>query len=356
MNSFIGQLCRSPILRRATVMLVALALSSLAFSGEIHDAAQNGDLEKVKALLKANPDLVSSKDEYGRTPLELAAPNGHKDVLELLLANGADVNAKDNTGQAPLDIADADVVEMLLEHSSREFPFAIFDAAWEGNLKKVETLLKDNPNLVFSKDTNGWTPLHVAAREGYLDVAKLLLANKADVNAKINNGVTPLYLAAQKGYKDVAELLLANGADVNASANGATSLFAAAGNGNKEIVELLLANKADVNIKDYDNSTPLNMAVSGGYLEIVKLLLANKADVNAKGLGGLTSLHDAVLYGPEGGDEQEKMVELLLANKADVNAKDDKGETPLHYAMGNIQVGMGNKEIVELLRQHGGHE
>jgi len=45
------------------------------------------------------------------------------------------------------------------------------------------------------------------------------------------------------------------------------------------------------------------------------------------------------------------MAELLLANKADVNAKDNKGYTPLYYAADK-----GHQDVVELLRQHGGHE
>src|ERR1035438_1825728 len=127
----------SPILRRAAVLLVALAWSSLAFGGEIHDAAQNGDMEKVKALLKGNPDLVFSKnDNYGCTPLHLAVFSGHKEVVELLLTNKADVNAK---------------------------------------------------------STNGLTPLHVAAVQGYKEVAELLLASKADVKAKDNYGKMPLH-------------------------------------------------------------------------------------------------------------------------------------------------------------------
>ena len=67
------------------VTLVALVWSSLAFCGEIHDAARNGDLAKVKALLKENPDLVSSKDDDGTTPLHQAAIGGHRDVAEFLL-------------------------------------------------------------------------------------------------------------------------------------------------------------------------------------------------------------------------------------------------------------------------------
>jgi hypothetical protein len=50
-------------------------------------------------------------------------------------------------------------------------------------------------------------------------MAKLLLANKADVNAKNDRGETPLHLAAKEHRKDVAELLLAKGAEVNAKDN-----------------------------------------------------------------------------------------------------------------------------------------
>src|ERR1017187_9440312 len=101
-DSFFGQLCRSPIPRRAAVLLVALAWSSLAFCGEIHDAAKAGDLEKVSALLKDKPDLVSSKNNDGSTPLHLAATKGDWKVVELLLASKAEVNAKDNSGVTPL--------------------------------------------------------------------------------------------------------------------------------------------------------------------------------------------------------------------------------------------------------------
>jgi len=139
-------------------MLVVLVWSSLAFCGEIHDVAKSGDLEKVKALLKGNPDLVFNKDSNGSTPLDMAAQEGFKDVAELLLANKAEVNTRGNIG--------------------------------------------------------GVTPLHLAAVNSInspKDVAELLLANKADVNATNNNGETPLHLAALKGNKEVAELLRQHG-------------------------------------------------------------------------------------------------------------------------------------------------
>src|SRR5277367_3890367 len=65
---------------------------------EICNAAEFGDLAKVKAILKDNPDQVSSRDNLGMTPLHWAVAKDHKEVAELLLAGNADVNARDSNG------------------------------------------------------------------------------------------------------------------------------------------------------------------------------------------------------------------------------------------------------------------
>lgn len=75
---------------------------------QLHFAAQDGDVEAVKQLLKEGyqPNLF---DELGKTPLHYAAERGHVGVLKLLLASGADVNAHDESviGNTPLrEIAD----------------------------------------------------------------------------------------------------------------------------------------------------------------------------------------------------------------------------------------------------------
>ncbi len=156
MRSFFSRLCKSHILHRTVMaaVMMALAWNSLAFGGEIHDASRAGDLGKVKALLKENPDLVNSKDDSGQTPLHYAVHYGQKAVAEFLLANKANVNAR---------------------------------------------------------TSKGVTALHLAAQQGNKEMVELLLAHKADVNAKTTIGWTPLYLAAQNGHKDVAALLLQNG-------------------------------------------------------------------------------------------------------------------------------------------------
>jgi uncharacterized protein len=115
MNNFLS--------RPAIVLLIILAWSLPALCGQIHDAAKAGDIAKVKALLKDDPALVSSKDKNGYTSLYLAVDYGHKDVAELLLDNNAKINAKGN-GATPLHIAVEEghkaVAKFLRQHGGHE--------------------------------------------------------------------------------------------------------------------------------------------------------------------------------------------------------------------------------------------
>lgn len=158
MNTFRSSLFRGkPFHRFGALLLVSawLAAGTAGLCGPIHDAARSGDLAKVEALIKAHPELVSAKDEqYGQTPLEIAAFNGHKDVAEFLLANKADVNAKAK---------------------------------------------------------NGSTALHLAAAKGDAGIVELLLANNADVNALDNEGWSPMHSAVFWSQKETADLLAAKG-------------------------------------------------------------------------------------------------------------------------------------------------
>ena len=174
--------------------------------GGIQDAARQGDLSKVQELVKANPDLVSSPDSHGLTPLHWAAGMGHADMVEWLLANRAEINVK---------------------------------------------------------SSNGSTPLHLAAFNGHKETAEALLAHGAEVNARNNDAWTPLHGTARYDHAAVAELLLAHGAEVNAATNnGATALHMAAAFGYNDLLEVLLAHQADVNLKESQGYTPLDLAVA----------------------------------------------------------------------------------------------
>jgi ankyrin repeat protein len=271
----------------------AVCTSKFALCDPIHEAARDGDLAKVEAMLKEDPDLVSSKDTNGWTPLECAAFTGRRDVVEFLLRMKAPVNAKDNNDATPLHAASI------------------------------------GGRAAINDDDHG-------------SVAKLLLANGADINAKSAGGVTPLHAALVVGHTAIAELLLANKAEVNTKADhDLTPLHTAAETGNLHAAELLLASKAGVNVNDDHGLTPLRYAVDNDHADVAKLLLLRGADVNCKDNQGLTPLHAAAAKG------LKDVVALLLSSKANVNARDNDDRTPLDWATHEEK-----HDVVRLLRRY----
>ncbi|KIY32235.1 hypothetical protein I305_05185 [Cryptococcus gattii E566] len=85
----------------------------------IHDAVVADSLRVVKELIEADPSLINSRDEFGYTPLHLAADRGYPEMTKLLLEFGADKSLKDQDGQTPL---------ILAQISSRDDITAILDS------------------------------------------------------------------------------------------------------------------------------------------------------------------------------------------------------------------------------------
>src|SRR5436853_7231974 len=71
----------------------------------IHRAALDGDMRKLKELIKTNSRLVNVVDYDNNTPLHLAASHGHADAVGFLLESGANVNAKKSAKMTPLHLA-----------------------------------------------------------------------------------------------------------------------------------------------------------------------------------------------------------------------------------------------------------
>jgi ankyrin repeat protein len=201
----------------------------------LREAAAKGDLWYVKRLVN-NGVLPDQADNDGRTPLYIAAQNGHQDVVKWLGGKGpdeggADVNQAMNGGFTPLYIA-----------------------AYNGHVNVVKWLGGKGPDEggadVNQANKDGATPLFAAAVKGHLAVVKWLGGKgpdqgKADVNQATNKGETPLFIAALKGRLDVVKWVGGKGpdqggADVNLTTNdGATPLYVAAGEGHLDVVKWL---------------------------------------------------------------------------------------------------------------------
>ncbi len=99
----------------------------------------------------------------------------------------------------------------------------------------LNRLLNQGANVNYVKvldDGTGTTPLITAVKKGNVDIIKVLIAHRVDVNLKDGSGNTALYYAALKGNKDAAKLLLENGARPE---NEQKVLAAAKQSGNKDL-------------------------------------------------------------------------------------------------------------------------
>ena len=205
----------------------------------------------------------------------------------------------------------------------------------------VQLLLWDKPNIdIESKDTeyNG-TLLSWASKMGHLEVVKLLLNKKADVNTADKDRLMPLHWASFYGHVEVVKLLLNKKADVNtADKDRWMPLHWASHNGQVEVIKLLLDKEAGVNAAGHDGSTPLYLALENRHIEVIKLLLNKEANVNTAYYGGKTLLQSASISG------YIEVIKLLLNKEANVNAADHGGWTPLHWASK-----MGHVEVIKLL-------
>ncbi len=210
-----------------------------AFQEEV----KKGDLNGVQAALAEDPSLLNATNESGQTALLLAKYYRQEKIAEYLLSL-----------HPALDV---------------------FNAAVAGQVPLVLQQIDQDPALLESHSSDGWTPLHLAAFFGHPDLANALLDRGADVNSRSTNAMknTPLHAAAAGGQLALVELLLKRGADPNATQDGGwTALHSAAQSGNQPMLELLIANGADVNARAANQQAPLDLALMQGRQNIAELL------------------------------------------------------------------------------------
>ena len=159
---------------------------------------------------------------------------------------------------------------------------ALLDATKRGDVAAVKAALKEGADVNAALG-DGLTALHLAAQEGNLEIAKVLLGAKANVEAKTRiGGYTPLHLAAGGAHLTVVQALLSAGASPAAvtSTSGVTPLHMAAKALSGELaVKALLEKGAPVNARETAyGQTALMFAASAGRGASVRELLAHRAD------------------------------------------------------------------------------
>jgi ankyrin repeat protein len=395
----------SPLFGLASMMLVALWLSSAAFAAggasankkkDLLKAVRKGDAEKAVSLVSD----VSPGDAIDA--LAQAAKSGYVNVVQALVAKGVDVNGGLSPSSGPSvvsgDSSDDAIMASLMP------PFCIvgaalpntplFAAIGAGKLDVVTWLVEHKASLEIQGDAclfqdlkqeNGRTEFRVmrethagntaaseAVLDGQLTIFQYLVEHGADLSRRLiyQSAAIPGLEGIQFGRWSQLSLVTVDPPSMSIrqlrrdeltwkadrvstslpiQMQKESTISDLAMRSTDEIkefmVKLLLDYKADPNATSKLGETPLHLAIVADRVDAVELLLSNGADVNAKENHGVTPLHLAAAYG------WKSVVEVLLAHNADVNAREDDGETPLRLAEGHQYY-----DVIALLRQHGGHD
>ena len=402
----------------------------------LHWAVRADDLPMVEALLAAGANPKAS-DRYSLTPVSLACSNANARILKRLLDAGADPNSPDPQGTTALMIASrteggTDAVKLLLERGANVNArdsvqsTALMWAVRANHPEAVDLLIhrdaevnartrKGNPPARRAPDSgggshglgivrSGWpergyqeptpgemTALLYAARDGRMEIARVLISANAQVNHVEANGVSPLVMAIANNHIDVAQLFVEHGADVNATDWwGRTPLWTAVDLRDLEVnktddngvdraaalqlIRTLLDRGANVNARtkevpplrrflmpisdlswvDVTGQTPFLRASLSADLVVMRLLLEKGADPNIATLAGTTPMMAAAGVNWVGGQTFSEgkqfleAVQICLEKGADVNAVNSMGITAVMGAANR-----GSDDILELLVKKG---
>jgi uncharacterized protein len=338
-------------------------------------AARTGRADAVRLLLDRGANVDAKEKVRGQTALMWAATENHLEVARLLLAHGANVNAR-------TDVTIPDGMENSIERpdGSRSMS-ANIGAAGPGVYRA----------RAIPSPSGAMTPLLFAAREGHLEMARMLVEAKANLNLTAANGTTPLVVAIINNHIHLARYLLQAGSDPNIADeyHKRSALFAAIEMRNLnfppetppphpdsgdplELIKDLLKKGANPNSQtnttpvrgfmqltgswvNFDGQTPLIRAALAGDVTVMRLLLEAGADPKIKTYQGSTVLMAVAgvnwVIGETYSRSEDQYLEaarLCLELGLDVNAVNEQGFRAIHGAANR-----GFDKMIQLLADNG---
>ena len=276
-------------MKKIAVYCLCIALFILPLTAQdILNAVINGDLEKVKSLLKENPELIHTKDQYKNTLLYRALLKDDSPMARFLIESGIDIN--------------------------------------------------------YGREDIGGNALFGSIVVGSLEITKLILEKGADINKKNRSGYTPLDAAIFGGETEIAYFLMDKGAPLNLVDRDVSNLLRAALSENMERIttRIIREHEVDFTNKNSLGETFLHAAAEGGEADFIDLLIEKGLDPNTGDVYGWTPLHIAASEG------QRDIVSALISHKSEINIRTNDGKTPF-----NIAEEFGQKELLPYLRENG---
>ncbi|XP_051949789.1 E3 ubiquitin-protein ligase MIB2-like isoform X3 [Xyrauchen texanus] len=279
--------------------------------GRLVIEAAHGSALKVRELVQKYPDKVDIKNQ-GKTALQVAAHQGHVEVVKVLLQANSSIEAKDEDGDAALH-------------------YTAF-----GNQAEVARLLLSKGASVNLLNNSMCTALHIAVNKGFTDVVRVLTEHCADINLQDSYGDTPLHDAIAKDFRSIIEILtVVPNIDFTQQNNrGFNLLHHAALKGNKLATEMILARARQLaDVKKEDGFSALHLAALNNHRDVAEILLKEgRCEINIRNNRNQTALQLAVTQG------HVALLSLLVTEGADVNAEDEDGDTAMHTALSRQQL------------------
>lgn len=315
-------------------------------------------LEVILLLVEAGCP-VDVQDWEGQTPLHIAAYSGFTAVTRFLLDRGADISYTDNHGVSVLHKclqthgfgkSRKELLLLLLEagasadiqDSEGETPLHL--AASRG-FKLATRLLLEFQATVMHLDKNGRSVLHKCFlssdgwQEDRFETAWLLVQAGFPVDLRNSAGETLLHLVARSGTASQIRLLLGLDADPATLDNwGACALHKCLDRDDQlevlGIVEVLVEAGCPIDTQDSYNETPLHLAARRRFFSVVEFLLGRGADPMSLDGDGASALHKCLHA--QGLGETVEVVQVLLEAGCPTDVRNSKGETPVHLAAGRM--------------------
>ncbi|XP_054570348.1 ankyrin repeat domain-containing protein 55 [Eptesicus fuscus] len=208
----------------------------------------------------------------------------------------------------------------------------VYQAASSGDVRALTALIREDPSVLESRDTEGCTPLMHAVSGRQVDTAKLLLKMGANVNTQDAEGRTSLCLAAYLGWLEGCVSLLRNGAKHGIpDKNGRLPLHAATAEPDVRLLAVLVqqCGLSEVNHQDSEGMTPLHWAAFHNQPQHTQVLLRKGADPTLVDRDFRTALHWAVQSG------NRLLCSIILSHHQGpsiINCDDESGKTCVHMA------------------------
>ncbi|ROW10101.1 hypothetical protein VMCG_02079 [Cytospora schulzeri] len=340
-------------------------------------AAEYGHLTIVRRLLAAEisgHSVVNHQSSGGTSPLIIACTKGHSEIAKTLLSAGASIKSRDSDGNTALyhvlgpnredfalevfasvssfeDFKHEDICDVFFRAAELGFD-KIIDHCWKSSNQEARIRLKrwSDPG------DERRSPLHIAAANGHVRVARLLLdlgfAADLDPEGTSTSELKPLALAAEAGEEEIVELLLQRGANPFVPMPDGQTILSRVARYSKDsarhakVVRLLKSVDIDPNSFDEYEYTALHWAVIGGKLEITRALLQHptvnpNVTTREYGWNALHYLADDNLK------STKELGELLIIAGTDPLGLDVDNWLPIHVASRS-----GNVQMLELLWKH----